>query len=55
MDPNNYSGINLINCICKIFTSLISTRITKYCDIIELNEQAGFRKKTSLLVITYLL
>ena len=49
MDPNNYRDINLINCICKIFTSLIGTRITKYCDSIELigNEQAGFRKNFS--------
>ena len=32
IDPNNYRGISLINCICKIFTSLISIRITRYCD-----------------------
>ena len=49
IDPNNYRGISLINCICKIFTSLISIRITKYCDSVELlgNEQAGFRKNYS--------
>ena len=49
IDPNNYRGISLINCICKIFTSLISRRITKYCDGVELlgNEQAGFRKNYS--------
>ena len=49
IDPNNYRGISLINCICKIFTSLISIRITKDCDSVELlgNEQAGFRKNYS--------
>ena len=49
IDPNNYRGIRLINCICKIFTSLISIRITKYCDSVELlgNEQAGFCKHYS--------
>ena len=49
IDPNNYRGISLINCICKIFTSLISIRITKYCDSVELlgNEQADFRKNYS--------
>ena len=49
LDPNNYRGISLINCICKIFTSLISIRITKHCDSVELlgNEQAGFRKNYS--------
>ena len=38
-----------MNCICKIFTSLISIRITKYCDSVELlvKEQAGFRKNYS--------
>ena len=46
IDPNNYRGISLINCICKVFTSLISSRITRFCDSIELlgSEQAGFRR-----------
>ena len=48
-DPNNYRGISLINCICKVFTSVISARITRYCDSVQLigNEQAGFRKRFS--------
>ena len=48
-DPNNYRGISLINCICKVFTSLLSVRLTKFSDSIELlgNEQAGFRKNFS--------
>ena len=31
-DPNNYRGITLISCVCKMFTSLISCRISKYVD-----------------------
>ena len=48
-DPNNYRGISLINCFCKVFTSLLSNRITRYCDSIQLLgcEQAGFRKHFS--------
>ena len=48
-DPSNYRGISLINNVCKIFTSLLSKRITSYSDSIELLgfEQAGFRKDFS--------
>ena len=48
-DPNNYRGISLINCFCKLFTSLLSKRITRFCESIELLgcEQAGFRKNFS--------
>ena len=48
-DPNNYRGVSLINCICKIFTSLIGTRIRNHLDATGTigNEQAGFRKGIS--------
>ena len=48
-DPNNYRGVSLINCICKIFTSLIETRIRNHLDATGTigNEQAGFRKGIS--------
>ena len=46
-DPNNYRGITLISCVCKMFTPLISCRISKYVENFQIlgNEQAGFRKK----------
>ena len=45
-DPNNYRGISLINCIGKVFSSIISTRIKHYLDLTNRigSEQAGFRK-----------
>ena len=44
-DPNNYRGISLINCIGKLFASIITARLQGY---LEANgsigaEQAGFR------------
>ena len=55
-DPNNYRGISLINCICKVFTSVISARITRYCDSVQLigNEQAGFRKSFPPVIIYFI-
>lgn len=48
-EPNNYRGISLINNMCKVFTSLVTHRINKFADSIELLgvEQAGFRKNFS--------
>ena len=45
-DPYNYRGISLINCIGKVFSSIISTRIEHYLDLMNKidTEQAGFRK-----------
>ena len=45
-DPNNYRGISLINCIGKVFSSILSTRIKLYLDLTNRigSEQAGFRK-----------
>ena len=45
-DPNNYRGISLINCIGKVFSSIISARIKHYLDLTNRigSEQAGFRK-----------
>ena len=54
-DPNNYRGISLLSCIGKVFTSLISERITKYVEHFELlgAEQAGFRKGYSTMDHTF--
>ena len=48
-DPNNYRGISLLSCIGKVFTSLVSSRISTYVENFEIlgGEQAGFRKKYS--------
>ena len=56
-DPNNYRGITLISCVCKMFTSLISCRISKYVENFQIlgNEQAGFRKKFSTVDHVFLL
>ena len=45
-DPNNYRGISLINCIGKVFSSILSTRIKHYLDLTSRigSELAGFRK-----------
>ena len=46
MDPNNYRGISLASCVCKLFTSVLTERIQKDLekrDVLGL-EQAGFRK-----------
>lgn len=47
-DPSiaaNYRGISLINCIAKIFTSIIATRISNWAEMSSLlpESQAGFR------------
>ena len=46
-DTNNYQKISLNNCIRKVFSSLISTRIEHYLDLTNRigSEQAGFRKR----------
>ena len=48
MDPNNYRGISLTSCVCKLFTSVLTESIQKDLekrDVLGL-EQAGFRKNT---------
>ncbi len=48
-DPNNYRGITLLSCICKVFTSALSQRLYKYMEHFEGlgSEQAGFRSNHS--------
>ena len=50
-DPNNYTGISLLSCIGKLFTSLISQCISQYVEQFEIigDEQAGFRKGFSAM------
>ena len=48
-DPGNYRGITLLSCISKVFTSLLSQRLSDYVEHFQLlgSEQAGFRKNHS--------
>ena len=43
---NNYRGITLLSCVCKLFTRVMNTRMTKWVDVYgKVNEtQFGFRK-----------
>ena len=53
MDPNNYRGISLASCVCKLFTSVLNERIQKgleKIDVLEL-EQAGFIKTLGSLIM----
>ena len=44
---NNYRGISLARCVCKLFTSVLTERIQKDIEQKEVlgREQADFRKK----------
>jgi hypothetical protein len=48
-DPSNYRGITLLSCLGKVFTSLISSRLSSFVENFELlgEEQARFRKNHS--------
>jgi len=49
--PLNYRGISLLNCIAKMYSSIINSRIMNYCESnnIIVEEQNGFRPKRSCL------
>ena len=51
MDPKNYRPITILSCLGKLFTAVLSERLTKYFDdFFILNEnQCGFRKGYSTL------
>ena len=51
MDPKNYRPITILSCLGKLFTAVLSERLTKYSDdFFILNEnQCGFRKGYSTL------
>lgn len=52
-DPNNYRGISLINSVAKLFTKIISTKITTNACINE--EQQGFRANRSTIDAIFIL
>ena len=48
---NNYKGITLLSCMCKVFIYKLNNKLTVYCDDKNLiNEsQSGFRKSYSIV------
>ena len=55
--PLNYRGISLLSCFYKIYSSLLSNRITKHCEAENLivDEQNRLRKNRSCLDHLYVL
>ena len=47
--PLNYRGISLLSCVYKLYTSLLNSRLTKYCENNNylVDEQNGFRATRS--------
>ena len=58
-DPNNYRGITLLSCICKVLTSILTHRLYEYMyvDNFEIlgSEQACFRHNHSTTDHTFVL
>ena len=49
-DPDNYRGITLLSCTCKLFTACLNNRLSCYIeDNILGEEQAGFRNRYSTI------
>ena len=51
LDQRNYRPITLLNCLGKLFTSIINSRLTVFSDEVELLEknQSGFRQGYSTI------
>ena len=51
LDPRNYRPITLLNCLGKLFTSIINSRLTVFSDELELldKNQSGFRQSYSTI------
>ena len=47
--PLNYRGISLQSCVYKVYSGLLNSRISAYCEMLNLieDEQNGFRKTRS--------
>jgi len=48
-NPDNYTGISLLNTGYKIYSKLIAKRLTVIADVLQLEEQNGFRKGRSCM------
>lgn len=51
MDVNSYRGITLLPCLGKLFTSILNSRLTQYCNGMNMisEAQAGYRKCYSII------
>ena len=56
-NPLNYRGISLLSCVGKLYSALLTSRITKYCehDNLIADEQNGFRPGRSCTDHIYVL
>ena len=54
-DPDNYRGITLLSCTCKLFTACINTRLSDVQQDILGEEQAGCRHGYSTIDHIYVL
>lgn len=47
LDPNNYRGISLVSCFCKLFTSILNQRLLTWSDANDVitDAQFGFQPK----------
>ena len=50
-DPQNFRPITVLSCLGKVFTSILSERLTQYSDefLVLCENQSGFRKEYSTL------
>lgn len=50
-DPTNYRGIALVNCLTKLFTSILNRRLSRWAEMVGVlpNCQTGFREDRSCL------
>ena len=50
-NPDNYRGITLLSCFCKLFTSVLNNRLTEYIDELGImgEEQTGIRHDYSTM------
>ena len=56
-NPLNYRGISLLSCVSKLYSAIIESRITNFCDNARLivDEQNGFSKDHSCTDHVYFL
>ena len=56
-NPNNYRGVSLASCMCKLFTAILAQRIEANVEKRDVlgNEQAGFRKNIGCIDQAFIL
>lgn len=55
-DPNNYRGITILSCLCKLFTKVMNERLNRWAEEEKIltDTQYGFRKKIGEQQIVFL-